>query len=931
MRSLISAIVLLLCGLSSALGWTHGHSSGGGMNNSPLGSNLANVTVGSNERPFLNMMKEGGGWYTINGGDTGEETTLYANCLDSNNYLILSPATCGSMFGTTFTHLTAFMNVGTNFSPVYPAGNYVLLWDGNSGPNPTTMFQTNMNGQGDTPSSTTSCPISGAPNRIIYDFNAPSQQIEMDQTDIGTGGSPPTNIRLVYSPDSTCGAAGTRETLLNTAPACGSIGAQSQGVFDPVFLGHMQPFGVLRFMKWMQIDSGNSITTWAQRANPCWAFWDEGSTRPLTVGNTIDIGVPYEVQIALCNQLNADCWLNTPFNFDNSAVTSLATLTLSILNSNLRVYEEPGNEWWLFRITTSNAGPPAEALGAAAYPCSGNALPTDPCPSPNTGSYATNVLLWGSLQFVRQAQIWKSVWGGSASRVTTILGAQGGFPTGPGEFSLELQDTDWGGLVCSGCSSNSWTGQAYTQVDMSVGAFYWPAQVPCPRAWTADVDGGVARCANEYQNGGGLVTAGPNTATHVTNSSNACSVATGIAANRYSVSSGLSYSSLVNGAPLAFKLDVDLLGVCDDVSVDGLTAALFENDQDIIIQDMGGSFGVGISGTTLTIGGSNPSAIVTCCPGLNIGPGGHVSGSGTSAGTFIVNQKTGPVEDTITASIATTKVMTVTASVSSQVQLGYIIAGGTVAAGTTVTGNNTSGSTACNGSPCTGSGGTGTYAVSISQTVGSTAGLNADFPGVEGTYTVNNSQTVTCNPCSVGVPAIGTGTADGAVCCNTTNAWAMVYTTGTSAVTSQTPSWRVQCENQPSNCNQWPGGYLVGANTFLTAFANFTTGAPYHLLSGVYEGGNDLHGSSNADELAVLSVNLNRAAVMHDINLQWLNSLRAAGSNEAMMYFFDIGRYNFHGFAWSLLEDSQQTSTAKYQGAIDYINSTPCWWANCSH
>ena len=100
MRPLISATVLLLCGLSSAWAWTHGHSGGGGTVNAPIGLNTVEVVSGSPERPFLNLFKNGGGWYTGKSGnnDTGEELYLYTNLVDANHYI-----TSFSAPATTFT------------------------------------------------------------------------------------------------------------------------------------------------------------------------------------------------------------------------------------------------------------------------------------------------------------------------------------------------------------------------------------------------------------------------------------------------------------------------------------------------------------------------------------------------------------------------------------------------------------------------------------------------------------------------------------------------------------------------------------------------------------------------------------------------------------------------------------------------------------
>lgn len=856
--------IILLC--SQALAWMHGKPP---LHSSPLGTNLVEVVTGSPERPFLNLFKEGGGWATAKAGnlDTGEENALYASCLDANHYLTISIATCNSNTSTTFTFLVVFVNNSVSHTPPYPAGNYVMLWDGN-GASPTTLFQFNMSGNSDAPT-VTSCPISGAPNRLLLGYSSPSGRQEIDQTGISSGGSGyPTNIRFVYSPDSTCGAAGTREALLATAPICTAVGTNTAGIFDPVFLGIMAPFSPIRFMKWSQIDSGNPLSNWSDRSTPCWAFWNEGSSgvRPATTTNNVDSGVPFEIQFALANALSADIWLNLPFLLTPSAMTSLATLEHSNLNANLKTYIEAGNEWW--NVTSAEVGSgvfaAAGVLGDAAFPCAGNAAATDPCPSPNPGSSFQKWFDFGALQGVRAAQAWKAAWGTTDynNRVFPMLGGNIG-DTAKIQTWMDFQDTFWGGAVCSGCSGNTWTGIAATQVRAGTVAPYFPIGTQCPRAWTANVDGGVAQCVLQTTNGGQIETGiGAPTATHTTSSANACSVATGLSANHYSVSSGHSYGSLVNGKPVQLKFDVNLIGPCDDLIVDGLTTALLQNDQSaIIVDNTGAGFPANISGTVLTV--TNASVNMSTCCGPEVKIGGTVNGSGTSANTFI-------------------------------------------------TGDSTSGATACGGSPCTGM-------------------------GYSGTYRVNNSQTVTCNPCTVGYPAINSKVA-GASCCDTTNPWIGVFTNATS-IGSMTASWRLQCPG--INCDDYAGGWIKQVYDFLGTSISLVTGAPYNLVFMAYEGGQTFDAQTQGDELNVLGVSMSRSAAFGAAYGQFFAGLRGAGLNGPFAHFTDISSVgattSFHGFTWGLLEDSQQTpsSSPKYAAALNYINTTPCWWTlagvACSH
>lgn len=161
--------------------------------NSPIGTNFQEPFADGTtaENPFLNMFKLGGGWTTATAvnADTGEETTFEANCADGNHFLNVSPASCATNFGTTFTLLRTvlFSDQGATYN--YPAGNYVFLWDGNSDANFTFGARD--------PTTATSCPLSGHPNRVVIASNSPATDIEVRQTSIGTGGSYPTDRKSV--------------------------------------------------------------------------------------------------------------------------------------------------------------------------------------------------------------------------------------------------------------------------------------------------------------------------------------------------------------------------------------------------------------------------------------------------------------------------------------------------------------------------------------------------------------------------------------------------------------------------------------------------------------------------------------------------------------------------------------------------------------
>lgn len=583
---------------------------------SPLGTNV--LEIGSNnpspgERPFLNLFKGSGGWTTAKVGtpDTGDETTLYAGCVDVNHYWNTSPCP-----GTTFTQLVVFFLVGQAATFPPQSGNYVLLWDGNA----TFASGAQFFGGGDTISLSSNCPITSFPNRIIVTDASAANGFALAQTAMGSP-TPGTNFRLVYSPDSTCGSAGVREQRL----ASGEI-------FDKNFTDRMNFYSTIRMMKWMDTVNNNTFN-WADRSLPGWAFWNENGR------GLVDSGTPWEVQIALCNELNANCWFNLPYGATFDYMTQAATLVHSTLHNNLIAYEESGNEWWnigAIQGQTTNSGLWAQlaVVGNAAYPLA--------------GSDGGAVFSFSILQQVKAADLWAAVFSDNPSRLVRLVGGQFGF-TGHNVSVLTALATDGGGVVCPGCSGNNWTGQSHTHFDKFTTAPYWPAQGGCPRAWTADADP-VARCLAQITQGGQITNgSAATTTTHTTDALNACSVALGgVSANHYvatgvTLPNGTTVSSLVNGEAIAITLDTATISNCDDLNVNGLGALPLTNDQETIVTDLTGSGGgaAGISTTTLTIAAFGN--ITGCCSTFFIiKPGSSIAGSGVTAGTFVTAQTSGP-------------------------------------------------------------------------------------------------------------------------------------------------------------------------------------------------------------------------------------------------------------------------------------------------
>lgn len=111
--------------------------------------------------------------------------------------------------------------------------------------------------------------------------------------------------------------------------------ASSPAVFHPTFLDRLGKFSTLRFMEWNRCDEVTA-TNWSERTPPDYAVQT----------GTLHGGVAYEHQIALCNVLHSNYWLNVPYTANDDYVTQLATLVRDSLDPTLKVYIEYSNECW---------------------------------------------------------------------------------------------------------------------------------------------------------------------------------------------------------------------------------------------------------------------------------------------------------------------------------------------------------------------------------------------------------------------------------------------------------------------------------------------------------------------------------------------------------------------------------------------------------
>jgi hypothetical protein len=185
--------------------------------------------------------------------------------------------------------------VFTNNGAFYPTGQYTLQWQGSgdvnlAGPNVSV--------------------VSSQPQKIVYNVTSADPRgvvVQITRTD-------PTNPVKSIS-------------LRAPFPNAGT------GAINSAYEKDLANYGVIRNMGF-NATNNSTQTNWTDRATPASAFWG---------GN---LGVPYEYQIQLSNELKEDLWINVPHLATDDYVRSLAQLVKQTLAPGLRVWVEYSNEVW---------------------------------------------------------------------------------------------------------------------------------------------------------------------------------------------------------------------------------------------------------------------------------------------------------------------------------------------------------------------------------------------------------------------------------------------------------------------------------------------------------------------------------------------------------------------------------------------------------
>lgn len=540
-RLIVGALLLLS---SPALAWTHGAGA-----NSILGMNLAGPPgYSSPQQPFLNIFKTGQAWQTrLAGTDTGEEVSLYKNCLDANGY----PTTL-SCLANTFNSVSAEVFFGINSSdvsqPTYRSGDYLLQWNGN----------TNVSISRDATVSCTTSPCKvtvASPTSLglLFTFTCTGAGCSGGTTNFS-------NVSVIYC------ATWNGSHCSNGADTLLAGGEK----FDPVFIAKTRPFKNLRFMDWMAT-TNNFQTNWTNRPTPGFVFWTGSPTNATINGNSpdpsfggIDDGVPAEVMFALCNELAVDCWFNMPPLANDTYVTNFATLAHTTLNRGHKVYVEYANENFNQKLCAPSGTMITNCVTQVSVLC--NSILGSQCPYPASFSAFQANAQFFAYQAVHLGAIWKTAWGADAASVVRVYGGQNG---NSGQASTFLPLTMPGFI----------TGTVGQNVDAMAVAPYFTVQIyQIPAAWTALApDGGLTQTFADIETG--LIPTAVNTG----NCGNGAGVScTPVDTAHFTFTSGLSLPATpTNGQIIAMQMNATATASAGQIflKVDGGTQfPLINND-----------------------------------------------------------------------------------------------------------------------------------------------------------------------------------------------------------------------------------------------------------------------------------------------------------------------------------------------------------------
>lgn len=272
-------------------------------NDRVLGTNIGSIVDWSSAIMFQDAFKTARKWIPQSNSvwDTGEYDLLD---LDSNGWVKSLPASDSSLVYRKVTTLL-FQSLDGH----YPTGQYTVLYDGEG---TITYFNAGCYPNSDCAHKNTA--LSGT-GRDIVDVDRTNEygiQITIASTDPNKTGNYLRNIRIILP---------------------GYENSYQTDTFDPAFIDHLKPYGVLRFMETTRTNNSTEHA-WQDRAKPTDYVW------------STDKGIPIETLVTMSNRVNADPWVNVPHLADDDYMQKMAEYMKAHVTPNRKIYVEYSNEVW---------------------------------------------------------------------------------------------------------------------------------------------------------------------------------------------------------------------------------------------------------------------------------------------------------------------------------------------------------------------------------------------------------------------------------------------------------------------------------------------------------------------------------------------------------------------------------------------------------
>ena len=257
------------------------------------GIGLGSITYWTVSSPFVEVSRIGDSWisFTIDGSEWSDNRSV---TLDANGY----PT---SLLSDQAVRTLVFTHTPTQ----YPAGDYVLTWQGDG--------EIRLEGRSNEL-------IDQQPHRAVYHYDVPVDGNGIFITIRRTNPADPIRDINLWMPGYENASSIWHPALIDNV-----LGSDcNTGI---------EPFNVIRFMNYGHAND-SPLQHWSERCRIGDAHYG---------GNK---GIPYELMINLCNNTGKDMWLCIPHMATDDYVTNLAALVRNNLDPQCRVWIEYSNEVW---------------------------------------------------------------------------------------------------------------------------------------------------------------------------------------------------------------------------------------------------------------------------------------------------------------------------------------------------------------------------------------------------------------------------------------------------------------------------------------------------------------------------------------------------------------------------------------------------------